>query len=459
MSVGIWRVAVVGAGVMGQGIAQLAAQSGHMTWLFDVSPEAVDKARRDIAASLARRVARGKLLETESTQILARISRAEALEDLGDVDVVIEAVVEKLAVKHDLVQRLESICSADTLICSNTSSLSISGIAVNAVHPERLAGLHFFNPAPVMKLVEVVRGEHTGAEAIEQLTRFAHTLGKIPVTVQDSPGFIVNRCARPYYSEALVMLEQGRGDTRTIDACLTANAGMPLGPFELMDLIGLDVSLKATETIWRAFERHPRFAPSRVIRDKVAANELGRKSGTGFYAYPRTTSESRRRPKLSSAQALADWLTDQLGIPVVVSDGFRARERAAMEGFGCLLLDQSLIEWRDQDVTLAYSSAGLSADTGIEAERLALVQGIELKAVEDSPGLVVQRIVAMLYDEALRAVEAGVADADAIDTALCHGLNFQQGPFALARIVGDATIERIWRRLSESGPAGRYREP
>lgn len=456
MGAGIRTVAVVGAGVMGQGIAQLAAQAGHWTLLYDVSAEAVEQARQKIAQALSKRVDKGRMTADESVQVQRRIRPVATIDGLAEADLVIEAVVEQLEVKHDLVRQLEAVCSSRTLICSNTSSLSIGDIASHADYPERVAGLHFFNPAPVMKLVEVVVSSRTGPEVVQELGQFARSLGKTPVTVQDSPGFIVNRCARPYYSEALIMLEQGVADAATIDACLKANAGMPLGPFELMDLIGLDVSQKATETIWRAFDRHPRFAPSETIQNKVASNQLGRKTGSGFYRYPRDKAEANATASFKSAEALAEHLTRQLSVPVSVSDGRPAHERVIVEGRGCLLLDRNLLDWRDGPVTLAYSSAGLSGETCREAERLAHLAGIDLRAVDDKPGLIAQRVVAMLYDEARRAVQDGIAAKEDIDIAMQLGLNFRLGPLALAETLGISTIRRIRERLAKQGPEGRY---
>lgn len=456
MGAGIRTVAVVGAGVMGQGIAQLAAQAGHWTLLYDLSAEAVEEARQKIAQALARRVDKGRMSADESIQVQRRIRPVATIEGLAGADLVIEAVVEQLGVKHDLVRQLETVCSNRALICSNTSSLSIGDIASQAHYPERIAGLHFFNPAPVMKLVEVVVSSHTGPHVAEELAKFARSLGKTPVTVQDSPGFIVNRCARPYYSEALIMLEQGVADAATIDGCLKANAGMPLGPFELMDLVGLDVSQKATETIWRAFDRHPRFAPSETVQHKVASNQLGRKTGSGFYQYPRERAEAHTRASVESAGALAEHLSRHLQVPVAVSDGRPAHERVVREGRGCLLLDQNLLDWRDGPVILAYSCAGLSAETCREAERLARAAGIDLKAVADKPGLIVQRVVAMLYDEASRAVQDGVAAKEDIDIAMQLGLNFRLGPLALAETLGISTMQRIRERLAKQGPEGRY---
>ena len=452
------HIAVVGAGIMGQGIAQVMAQNGHRVSLFDVVDGAAQAARVAMDDALARRVRKGRLSDDERHAILERLHPAKRLADLADADVVIEAIVERLDAKHALFQKLETLCADDTVLCTNTSSLSVTEIADGLSHPERLFGLHFFNPALVMKLVEVVHTRHGDPAIRQHLMDWVPSLGKTPVSVADSPGFIVNRCARPFYSESLVMLEQNLATPEVIDDCLTANLGVPLGPFALMDLVGLDINLAATETLWRAFDHHPRFQPAATVRDRVEAGQLGRKTGQGFYTHPRPTTSSPDMARVSGCVALADALRANLSCAVVISDGRSADQVATDRSHPVLLLDQSFIDWTDRPATLAYTATG-DLDEGVceIAEARAAELGVGLVRVPDKPGLVAQRLATMLFDEAERVARSGIAGAADIDTALRNGLNFRLGPFALAEQLTDPVRERIHARLAAQDTTGRYR--
>jgi len=451
------HIAVVGAGIMGQGIAQVMAQNGHRVSLFDVVDGAAQAARVAMDDALTRRVRKGRLSDADRHAILDRLHLAKRLSDLADADIVIEAIVERLDVKHTLFQNLESLVAENTVLCTNTSSLSVTEIADGLRHPEHLFGLHFFNPAPVMKLVEVIHTRHSDPAIQQRLMDWVPTLGKTPVSVADSPGFIVNRCARPFYSESLVMLEQSLATPEVIDDCLTANLGVPLGPFALMDLVGLDINLATTETLWRAFDHHPRFRPAAVVRDRVEAGQLGRKSGQGFYAHPRPKPAASETAQVSGSEALADALRAELSCPVVISDGHSAEHIATEQAQPVLLLDQSFIDWTDRPVTLAYTASG-SLDEGIgeAAEACAAKLGVGLIRVPDKPGLIAQRLATMVFDEADRVARSGIARADDIDIALQNGLNFRLGPFALAEQLTDPVRERIRARLAEQDTTGRY---
>ncbi len=280
-------IGVVGAGVMGRGIAHLMARGGRQTFLFDMMPGMAAKAKATILAELEQRVARGKAEITELKTCGENIVVVGDLAEFAQCELVIEAIIETRDAKTDLFRNLETICSATCILATNTSSLSVTEIADALQYRERFAGLHFFNPATVMKLVEVVSGSATADATRARLDTLATDLGKTPVEVRDSPGFLVNRCARPFYGEALRMLEEGVAAAATIDACLKSMGGFPLGPFELIDLVGVDINLNATRSIWRAFGRPPRFKPSAILEQLVAEGRLGRKSGTGFFVYPR----------------------------------------------------------------------------------------------------------------------------------------------------------------------------
>ena len=278
----IQKVAVLGAGTMGQGIAQVCAMSGYPTQLFDIESSLSQKAISSISINLDKAVSKSKISESQKTTILAHLSIAHKLEDIK-ADLVIEAVVEKLDVKQQLFRVLENN-SKGSILASNTSSLSITEIASGLKNPERFVGLHFFNPAALMNLVEVVRGTSTDDSVVSIMMDFSKSLSKTAVLVKDSPGFIVNRVARHYYVEALKLLEEGVASHEQIDRLLRS-AGFKMGSFELMDLIGMDVNFAVTSSLYQAFHQDSKFRPSRIQQQKVMAGHLGKKTGRGFYDY------------------------------------------------------------------------------------------------------------------------------------------------------------------------------
>lgn len=283
MAAGISTVAIVGAGTMGQGIAEICAVSGFDVILSDINPDVLRQAAQRINSDLSRLADKGKLAAEDTASALSRISFQGEIHHVK-ADLIIEAVVEDLAVKQNLFRELEANNSEDAILVSNTSSLSITRIGKALRHPRRFAGLHFFNPAYVMNLVEIVEGPVTDSAIVNKLRGFCESLGKQAVLVKDSPGFIVNRVARLYYVEALKIAEEGIADFATIDK-LMRGAGFRMGPFELMDLIGIDTNFAVTRSIYRAFYDEPKFRPSRIQQQKVDAGELGRKTGKGFYDY------------------------------------------------------------------------------------------------------------------------------------------------------------------------------
>ena len=275
-------VAVLGAGTMGQGIARVCASAGFKTLLFDISDEMIRTGMAAVANHLAKDSEKGKLSAKQRLEIEKNIVPCSALQDVK-ADLVIEAVVENLDVKQDLFREIEK-GNDPVVLATNTSSLSVTQIASVLTYPGRCVGLHFFNPAPLMKLVEVIAGSTTDPELIPAMIEFSKKLGKIPVVAKDSPGFIVNRVARHYYLEALNALEENASDVRGIDRLLQS-AGFKMGPFELMDFIGIDINFTVTSSLYHAFNQNPRFRPSRIQQQKVDAGQWGRKSGKGFYEY------------------------------------------------------------------------------------------------------------------------------------------------------------------------------
>jgi 3-hydroxybutyryl-CoA dehydrogenase len=279
----IKTICVCGAGTMGSGIAQVAAMAGFHTIQFDTNPEMLLKSRNSIEKNLGRLQEKGKI-SSEQQQLALKnlVFTSEMNKCLADL--VIEAIIEQPEAKKQLFSQLAAINSPNTIFASNTSSISISDIAVSVPDPGRVVGMHFFNPAPLMKLVEIIRAAQTREQIVEELVALIKTLGKTPVICKDSPGFIVNRVARPYYLEAMQLVEQGLADPRSVDAAMEA-AGFKMGPFALMDLIGMDINFNVSNIVWHALNQPERLKPSLLQEQKVKAGELGRKTGKGFYAY------------------------------------------------------------------------------------------------------------------------------------------------------------------------------
>ncbi len=279
----IKTIGVIGAGVMGNGIAQVAASAGYEVILNDLKQEALDKAMKQIAAFLEKSVEKGKLQAEEAKAIFGRIRTTTELKEVK-ADLIVEAILENLALKQELISVLESVNEETSILATNTSTIPITRIAAKATRPGQIVGMHFFNPAPLMKLVEVIAGEMTKPEVAEAIFEVSLKMGKKPVHVKDEPGFIVNRVARPYYLEGLRLYEEKVADFQEIDALMEAT-GFKMGPFRLMDLIGVETNHEVTKSLYEAFFHETRFRPSRVQQKKVDAGQFGRKNGRGFYVY------------------------------------------------------------------------------------------------------------------------------------------------------------------------------
>ncbi len=278
------RVGVVGAGTMGRGIAQVCALAGYQVALYDVSPEFLDQALVQIQATLSKGVARGKVPPEAADRALAALITTTELSVVAASDLVIEAAPEELALKRGIFQDLDALAPGPTILASNTSSLSITTLASATQRPDRFLGLHFFNPAHIMKLVEVIRGEFTSDATLEAGLAFVRRLGKTPVLCKDTPAFIVNRVARPFYGEALRLLGEGAADVATIDRLLES-VGFRMGPFRLIDLIGCDVNFAVTQSVYAAYFQEPKYRPHPIQQRMVESGRLGRKTGQGFYDY------------------------------------------------------------------------------------------------------------------------------------------------------------------------------
>ncbi len=278
-------IGVVGSGAMGLGIAQISATQNHKTIIFDSSIEAIEKAKKNLSTTLSKLVEKQKISEEKSNEIKSNLIFSNSISDLKDCNLIIEAIIENLTIKQTVFKELESIVSDSCILASNTSSLSITSIASACNLPERVIGIHFFNPATIMPLVEIIPGIATDLNVAKNCKAIIDSWKKITVMAKDTPGFIVNRVARPFYSEALRIYEEQIADIATIDWAMKEFGGFKMGPFELMDLIGHDVNYIVTETVWTQFYFDPRFKPSLSQKRLLEANFLGKKSGKGFYDY------------------------------------------------------------------------------------------------------------------------------------------------------------------------------
>lgn len=479
-------VAVIGAGTMGAGIAQVAAAAGHPVLLYDVAEGAAQHGVTVTAKGLERLVERGRITAAERDGLLDRIKPVDDLESLAPAGLVIEAVVEDLEVKRGMFTRLESICEASVILATNTSSLSITAIGAGLARPGRLVGMHFFNPAPVMRLVEVVSGSATDRGVAETVHATAAAWGKSPVYARSSPGFIVNRVARPFYAEGLRLLEEGGADAATIDAIMKECGGFRMGPFELMDLIGNDVNLAVTRTVYRSYHYDPRFKPSLLQEELVTAGRLGRKTGRGFYDYAEgaqtsrpCTAETVTAPgrvvvegDLGAAELLIE-LMEEAGIVVqrgkgpglircgsaclALTDGRYATVRCADEGLANFVAFDLAADYRAATrITLAPADQ-TGAGTLREAQGLFQALGKQVSIIDDYPGLIVMRTVCMLASEAADAVNQGICSAADADVAMQRGLNYPHGPLAWADTIGLRAVVTVLDNLALTYGEDRYR--
>jgi 3-hydroxybutyryl-CoA dehydrogenase len=273
---------VCGAGTMGAGIAYTAAMAGYDVRLFDISDEIIARGRDTIQRVLKGGIERGKVSQEQADEVAGRISTTISLEDFSDCEIVVEAIVERMDIKQQLFSRLESVVDAETILASNTSSLPITAIGAGVARPERVVGMHFFNPAHIMKLVEVIQGYRTSEETMQRTIEISNRLGKTPVRARDTPGFIVNRVARNFYGESFRIVGEGGATHEQVDRCMKA-IGFKMGPFELMDLIGIDVNFAVTQSVYDLYFNEARFRPHLIQRKMVESGLLGKKTGKGFY--------------------------------------------------------------------------------------------------------------------------------------------------------------------------------
>jgi 3-hydroxybutyryl-CoA dehydrogenase len=469
-------VAVVGAGTMGAGIAQVAAVAGHPVLVYDTAGGAAARAVAAVRDRVARLVAKDRL-DLDPSRL--RLTVAADLGDLAPAGYVIEAVAEDLPAKRALFADLEKIVTPDCVLATNTSSLSPTAIAAGLSHPGRLVGLHFFNPAPVMRLVEVVSGLATDPAVMAAVTRLAGDWGKQVVQASATPGFIVNRVARPFYAEALRLAEERAASPATIDAALTQAGGFRMGPFALMDLVGQDVNEAVTRSVWTAFGYDPRFAPSLLQRAMVEAGWLGRKTGRGWFRYGDDAEPPE--PDAAPARSAPPYVTEhgesplrvllaRTGVEIRTGEGRDGRielpsgtllarcdgRPATALGRPAVVVDRTLDDATATGIAIAASDgcpqAAVDAATG-----LLQAAGLAVYVIDDAPGLVVTRTVAMLVNGAVDARYKGVASAADIDTAMRLGTNYPLGPLAWGQRWGPDTVLAVLDAMQAWYGEDRYR--
>ncbi len=486
-------VLVIGAGIMGAGIAQVAAQAGHPVSLFDMREGAASAAKTKLASTLDGLVTKGKLTVDAAQATLSRIQPITALSDAAQAGLVVEAIVEDLAAKRALFQQLEGIVDETCVLATNTSSISVTAIANGLKHPGRLVGMHFFNPVPLMKLVEVVSGLQTSQDVADAIHALSKTWSKVPVHTKSTPGFIVNRIARPYYAETLALLLEQAAAPQVLDACLRG-AGFRMGPCELMDLIGHDTNFAVTHSVYAANFQDKRFVPSLVQAEMVAGGLLGRKSGRGFYGYPdgapalpvavHEAPATAREVTVHGEGAIADLLEERAtaalanqgwgparlrnsgwtglevdGARLVLTTGRTAGDIAAgLPRKDVAVFDRPLQLPPAPGTALAYAVAdSASAHWRAQAPAWLAALGFSPLPMADAPGLVVARTVAMLINEGADAVLQGVCTPEGADAAMKLGVNYPAGPFEWLASWNEAAVAQLLDALDAHYRGERYR--
>ncbi len=475
-------LAVIGTGVMGRGIAQIAAQAGIRTLLHDSRPGAAREAKEHISQQLSRLAEKGRLDRDAVARAGASLVIADSLAALSSCHIAIEAVTENLEAKRELFRALEATVAEDCLMATNTSSLSVTAIAAACRRPERVGGFHFFNPVPLMKVVEVVDGLLTTPWVGEALTALALRCGHKPVRAKDTPGFIVNHAGRGYGTEALRILGEGIAEFHAVDRILRDCAGFRMGPFELFDLTGLDVSHPVMESIYRQYYEEPRFRPSPLTGQRLNAGLLGRKSGRGFYRHENGKQEEIPEPPAPAARPVGVWVSRAgLGAKLVellrklgahIDRGARpaAQSLCLIAPLGWDATTTAIEEELDPTRTLAVdclfapdkrrtlmTTAVTTAAMRAAAHGLLAGDGVPVSVIGDSPGFVAQRVIAQIVNIACDIAQQRIASPEDIDAAVVLGLAYPQGPLAWGDAIGPTGILAILDALHDFYGDPRYR--
>ena len=475
-------LAVIGAGIMGRGIAQIAAQAGIRVLLYDSRADAAPAARDHIAATLGKLAEKGKLAAEDVRRTMEKIEVARVLAELSRCHLAVEAIVENLEAKRELFAQLEAVVGEDCVLATNTSSLQVTAIAAGCKRPERVAGFHFFNPVPLMKVVEVVHGVMTAPWAEDALAALASRMGHKAVRAKDTPGFVVNHAGRGYLTESLRIVGEGIAGFHEIDRLLRDAGGFRMGPFELLDLTGLDVSHPVMESIYHQYYEEPRYRPSPITAQRVTAGLLGRKSGRGFYGYESGKQETIPTPAAPPGRAVRVWigksdfgaklkeLTVKLGAIL---------EQGAAPGSDCLCLvaplgldatSSALAQNLDPKRTLAVDclfpldkrrtlmvTPVTSPAMRDAAHALLASDGVPVSVIHDSPGFVCQRVLAQIVNVASDIAQQRIAAPEDIDSAVTLGLGYPKGPLAWGDALGPRNVLAVLQGLQDFYGDPRYR--
>ena len=458
---------IVGAGLMGGGIAQVVAQAGIDAMILDAREGAAGEARGRIASQLRKLAEKGRIDGGAADAATARLKPVARIEELAACDVVIEAIVEDLDEKRRLFGALDAVVRPEAILATNTSSLSVTAIASACAKPERVAGMHFFSPVPLMKVVEIIDGARTAPWVAAALEALARRMGHEPVRAKDTPGFLVNHAGRGYGTEALRLLGEGIADYEVIDDVLRDAAGFRMGPFELLDLTGLDVSQPVMESIYRQFYEEPRFRPSPLLAQRRAGGLLGRKSGEGFYRYADGERQKTARAAAPTAKPARAWIgpadarSRQRVLSLVEKLGV-AIDAAATPSPDSLCV---LLPW-ETDVTTAAVALGIdarrcvaldtafglethrtvactpitSAEWKVRAQALFAADGVPVSIIRDGVGFIAPRVVAHVVNVACDIAQQRIASPADIDRAVTLGLGYRKGPLAMGDALGGARV-------------------
>lgn len=488
------QIGIVGTGAMGRGIAQIAAQAGAHVLMFDMAADAASNAQSAIFETWDKLLEKGKLSSEKVAACKSQLGICAQLEDLKQCDLIVEAIVEKLEVKQGLFKQLEGLVSEHCVLATNTSSLSVTAIAAALARPERFVGYHFFNPVPLMKVVEVIPGLKTSAEVSERLVALSKQMGHTPVMASDTPGFIVNHAGRGYGTEALRIVGEGVSDFATIDAILKDQVGFKLGPFELMDLTGLDVSHPVMESVYRQYFDEPRYRPSVITAQRLAGGVLGRKTKAGFYDYSEPNQPSALAKYASNATN--SGVTEPSDAPPVWVSPNAARRKQLLEllvklgakvetGQSPSLHALTLVAPLGWDVTtvavferydpartvgidLLFDDAAtkrrvIMGNPAVRPDMLAFAaelfarDGKPVSTIRDSAGFVTQRVVATIVNIATDMCQQQICTPQDLDTAVQLGLGYPTGPLAMGNAVGGASILEVLVNMQTVYGDPRYR--
>lgn len=479
-------VGIVGTGAMGRGIAQLAAQAGSQVKLFDTQADAAGKAQEALTVQWDKLVGKGRLEDALAADYKSRLLPVDTLQALADCDLVVEAVVERLDVKKSLFLSLENVVSPQAVLATNTSSLSVTAIAAGLKHPGRFAGYHFFNPVPLMKVVEVIAGLKTDAATCTALAAYARQMGHTPVQAQDTPGFIVNHAGRGYGTEALRVVGEGIADFATIDRILRDQVGFKLGPFELMDLTALDVSHPVMESVYQQYYDEPRYRPSVITAQRLAGGLLGRKTGEGFYRYVDGTAQVAPEPPVPAVTDMPPvWVSPRaarrsellqllknLGasIETGASPSMNALVLVAPLGFDITTV--AVVERLDPARTIGIdmliddaatkrrvlaTNPATRSDMRDAAHALFARDGKAVSVIRDSGGFVTQRVVATIVNIASDICQQGICTPGDLETAVTLGLGYPLGPLAMGDRYGPTNILEVLFNMQTVYGDPRYR--